>query len=479
METGYVAVSMAHMPRIEDPILQKRRLVTKQVMVNAIYPIMLQIALFGMFVLFLLYKCLLSLANGVLLLLEKLQKAADVSKKHLVIIGGGYAGTFTAMRLEREFRVTMIDTKDYFEFTPSRLRSLVEPTTACNIQIKHKKYLKNTSLVCNERVVGVNTEHVVTDHSTIPYDYLVISTGTRYYQPKWDPTNAFRVVSAKAPHLHHYDTLLAGAKSVLVVGGGTVGVELAAEILEKHRDKEIILVHSQSHLMNRSPLRAILYTEEALQKNGVRVLLKERVIRQQGRFFYTDMGTVVEADIAFLCTGNVPNSDFLANGPFAPNINDQGYIKVNAHLQMEGFHNIFVAGDIAYIPEEEEKLCQTAAAEVDVMLKNIRNRERGLPLHKYTPTPHPMLISLGKYDGMCTYKGYTMTGFLPAVMKEFVEWKEMVYYWDWKRFRRWSRRIRFRKAARSKKVDVDSPNPAREQQKGSRGGCDLQRVEDV
>jgi len=339
----------------------------------------------------------------------------------------------------------------------------------------------------------VNTEQVITSASSIPYDYLVVSTGTRYYEPKWDPSNAFRVVSAKAPHLHHYESLLAGAKSVLVVGGGTVGVELAAEILEKHRDKEVVLIHSQSHLMNRSPLRAILYTEEAFARNGVRVLLKERVIRQQGRFFYTDMGTVVEADIAFLCTGNVPNSDFLLSGPFAPNINEQGYIKVNAHLQMEGFHNVFVAGDIAYIPEEEEKLCQTAAAEVDVMLKNIRNRERGLPLHKYTPTPHPMLISLGKYDGMLTYRGYVMTGFVPAVMKEFVEWKEMVYYWDWKRFRRWHKRIQFfsarRKAGQSKKVDVESSlviNPAAEQEQvvlkltGSpRGGWGIHKVEDV
>lgn len=56
-----------------------------------------------------------------------------------------------------------------------------------------------------------------------------------------------------------------------------------------------------------------------------------------------------------------------------------------------------------------------------------------------------MVISLGKYDGIFTYRGWTLSGFVPAAMKEFIEWKEMVnklsqvniqvHYWNWQQFK--------------------------------------------
>lgn len=45
----------------------------------------------------------------------------------MVIVGGGFAGACVAQALEPDFRVTLIDNKDYFEFTPSVLRTIVEP----------------------------------------------------------------------------------------------------------------------------------------------------------------------------------------------------------------------------------------------------------------------------------------------------------------------------------------------------------------
>jgi len=115
---------------------------------------------------------------------------------------------------------------------------------------------------------------------------------------------------------------------------------------------------------------------------------------------------------------------------FSSSVNDMGYIRVNKHLQMEGTTNIFVAGDIADIPGEEEKLCQGAIEEGEVVSSNILNIESSRSLSSYTATCLPMLISLGKYDCILTYRGFTLTGFIPAVMKEFVEWKEMIKFKD-------------------------------------------------
>ena len=49
--------------------------------------------------------------------------------KRVVVVGGGFAGSNVVCGLEKDerFSVTLIDTKDYFEFTPGVLRVLVEP----------------------------------------------------------------------------------------------------------------------------------------------------------------------------------------------------------------------------------------------------------------------------------------------------------------------------------------------------------------
>ncbi len=45
---------------------------------------------------------------------------------------------------------------------------------------------------------------------------------------------------------------------------------------------------------------------------------------------------------------------------------------------------------------------------------------------RYLPCKRPMVISLGKYDGVFTYLGWTLTGLIPACLKEAIEWKEML-----------------------------------------------------
>jgi len=183
--------------------------------------------------------------------------------------------------------------------------------------------------------------------------------------------------------------------------------------------------------MHKSPARAIKYTEDYLKRNGVTVITDDKVVAHEGIRFKTTKGILIEADTAFLCTGNQPNTDFLNNPTFSHSLNAYGFVKVNEYLQIEGFPNIFVAGDLTDIPEEEEKLCQTAAAEVKTVVSNIQMLEKEQPLHRYVAGKCPMVISLGKYDGVFTYRGWTMFGFIPAAMKEFIEWKEMVYYWNW------------------------------------------------
>jgi len=227
--------------------------------------------------------------------------------------------------------------------------------------------------------------------------------------------------------LSHYSYVVEKSESILIVGGGTVGVELAGEIFDSFPGKKITIINSQPRLIPRSPPRAIEYVEKFFVKNGIELVLDHRLVEQNGKIFKTNKGAEIYADIAFWCTGNVPNTEFLQKD-FPDYLNSQGMVKVNSYLQIPTLPNAFFAGDITDLPSQEEKLCQTASQEVSVVLQNIWNKENNLPLTTFSASPCPMLISLGKYECVFSYRGYSFGGFIPACIKEFVEWKEMVYY---------------------------------------------------
>ena len=103
-------------------------------------------------------------------------------KKKVVVIGGGFAGSYIARKLQGKFDLTLIDNKDYFEFTPSILRTIVEPRHACKIQVLHKYYLSKANIVRGE-VTKFNDKAAYIGKRRLEYDYLVICSGSKYNMP--------------------------------------------------------------------------------------------------------------------------------------------------------------------------------------------------------------------------------------------------------------------------------------------------------
>src|SRR3989344_7837879 len=107
-------------------------------------------------------------------------------QKRVVIVGGGFAGMYIARRLQDDYSVTLIDSKDYFEFTPSVLRTIVEPQHIKKIQAKHQDYLPR-SVIIKDEIAKISGKDVITSTKAIPYDYLVICTGSIYGSKIKDP----------------------------------------------------------------------------------------------------------------------------------------------------------------------------------------------------------------------------------------------------------------------------------------------------
>ena len=341
--------------------------------------------------------------------------------KKVVIIGGGFAGAYAARRLERDFDVTLIDTKDYFEFTPGILRTIVDTEHMNKIQVLHNDYL-TTAHFCFGKVSHITSKEVLVGKKKYSYDYLIISSGSRYNSPIKEMN---LVIATRAQELRKYASTLKSAQKVLIIGGGVVGVELAGEIASAYSNKEITLVHAKAALIERNPPRARRYAQEVLLKLGVKIIFNEKVIKRDKKSYVTTTGKVLETDVAFLCTGIVPNYEFLKEECSA-SLNERNLLVVNDFLQVKGFDHLFSAGDINSVLEE--KTAQSAEKQAYVVVRNIYHLEQKEPLEKYDAKPKPMVISLGQFKGIFVYQNLVLTGLIPSLMKKVIEWKTMRRY---------------------------------------------------
>jgi len=363
------------------------------------------------------------------------------SEKKVVIIGGGFAGTEVAKQLEGLLSVTLIDTKDYFEFTPSVLRAVVEPKKLKTIQVPHSSFLhKDITLLQGEVTKVETTDSSVTYTSkgsqveeTLSYDYLVITSGSRY---NLSFTNPNIICTTKGSHLVDTRDKLQTSDSVIIVGGGYVGVELAAEIITEYPKKKVVLVHNGSRLLSRSSERASKYALNFFQKRGVEVYLNEKIdfesIKNQEKpfesshevVFESNSGKTFEGNLAYVCIGISPNASYIVND----NFKDNGKIKVNEYFQTSIASNVFACGDVCSV--NEEKLAQSALAGAWTTAGNILSSINNSPgnFSSYRPSTVPIVISLGKKDAIFTLGNLAIGGFFASLLKELVEWKVLVAY---------------------------------------------------
>jgi NADH dehydrogenase FAD-containing subunit len=333
-------------------------------------------------------------------------------KKNVVIIGGGFAGCEAAGRLQEDFHVTLIDRKEFFECTVGVPKALFEPEYLDTMTIPYSKLLKKTDIVI-AKVLEVSPQQVTHSEGILSYDYLLICSGSGYNFPIKTEELAF---SERAKKIKALEKELREAEKVLVVGGGPVGVEVAGEIATIYPDKELTLVHNDSHLVPRLSKKSQDYAEDFFRRHRVRLILGESVRERKNNTYITDKGTTIEADIKYNCIGIVPNTDFLTTY-FSENIDEKKRIKVNDYLQVPGYQNIFALGDCNNV--NEEKLAINAKRHATLTVDNMYNLEKGHRLQPYIVSKlFISLVSLGSDAGLLSTPWYTMIGFMPAQFKK-------------------------------------------------------------
>eukprot|EP00246_Nothoceros_aenigmaticus_P008818 TRINITY_DN2390_c0_g1_i1.p1 TRINITY_DN2390_c0_g1~~TRINITY_DN2390_c0_g1_i1.p1 ORF type:complete len:354 (-),score=66.34 TRINITY_DN2390_c0_g1_i1:317-1378(-) len=336
-----------------------------------------------------------------------------MSQKKVVVVGGGVGGSLVAKKLELVADVTLIDPKDYFEVPYAGLRVIVEPEFAEKSTFLHSEYLKTATHVLGS-ASSVSDEHVVTsDGRSIPYDFLVISSGSAFTGPA---TRSERLNDIKADN-----SKVIGASSILIVGGGPVGVELAGEIVTDFPTKKVTLVQSGSRLLEFIGPKASTKTLDWLVSKKVEVILDDRVEFEDGSSAAptsTKNGKPLSATAHFVTVGRKVGSAWLKESSLSSLLDQDGRLKVGETLAVEGKTNIFAVGDITNI--KENKQGYSAGTHAGVVVKNIKTLIKtpdAKKLATYKASKPLAIVSLGRKSAVAQLPIGTFLGKFPAALK--------------------------------------------------------------
>uniref|UniRef100_A0A2P2K5G6 Apoptosis-inducing factor-B-like protein n=4 Tax=Rhizophora mucronata TaxID=61149 RepID=A0A2P2K5G6_RHIMU len=306
--------------------------------------------------------------------------------------------------------------KEYFEITWANLRAMVEPSFAERSVINHRDYFTNGRIVTSTAINIMEQEVFTAAGHIIAYDYLVVATGHSDPVPK-----------TREERLHEYQKengKIKSAHSILIVGGGPTGVELAGEIAVDFPEKKVLLVHSGLRLMEFIGPKAADKALQWLSSKNVEVKLEQRVDLDypgdddDSKIYHTSAGETIRADCHFLCTGKPLGSAWLKDTMLKDKVDIHGRLAVDDYLRVEGRKNIFAVGDITSIPEMKQGYIAQKHAMVAV--KNLKllmagGEESKMTSHK--PGSAMAIVSLGRRDAVAQFPFTTLIGFLPGLIK--------------------------------------------------------------
>ncbi|XP_038984002.1 apoptosis-inducing factor homolog B-like isoform X2 [Phoenix dactylifera] len=351
-------------------------------------------------------------------------------RKVVVVVGGGVAGALLAKNMQFDADVVLIDPKEYFEIPWACLRSMVEPSFAERILINHTDYLSNGRIITS-RATGITESEVFTeDGQTILYDYLVLATGhadptprsrkDRLEQFQQDPTPRSR--KDRLEQFQQDNATIKSSSSVLIIGGGRMGVELAGEISVDYPEKKVTLIHKGPRLLEFIGAKASNKALKWLKLKGVDVLLEQSVdldsITEGERVFTTSAGKSVSADCHFVCVGRPLGSTWLQETFLKESLDKSKRLMVDKNLRVKGRRNIFAIGDITDIHEIKlGYLAQDQAAVVAKNLKLLLKGGRESKLATYKPAPAMAVVSLGRKRGVAQLPFTAISGRLPGMFK--------------------------------------------------------------
>ncbi|KAL0564788.1 hypothetical protein V5O48_017250 [Marasmius crinis-equi] len=352
-------------------------------------------------------------------------------KTSVVIVGGGIAGTAIARSLSGSLdasknEIILISPHPYLVLLPATLRMVVsdadklEETALVPLD---RLFLKDNGTFVQGEVARIDEperEVELTNGEKVSFDILVLATGTKWGGPIALPNDSSQVQGFIEERRREFKE----AKDILLVGGGSVGIELAGELRDLSTDKKITIVHRDRMLLNSTyPDKMRNAMQEQLEKRNISLILNDSVnVSTPGPFegtITTSGGKTLNPDFVVYTWGGRPNTDLIRASLGEGVLTETGLVKVKPTLQLEGRSNVFAVGDI--VNWSEQKTAMKALAHVAVVVKNIIDLLAGKPtMAVYKGSMEAIAVTNGKEQGV-TYLpflwGLVLKSWLTAMLK--------------------------------------------------------------
>lgn len=278
----------------------------------------------------------------------------------ILIAGGCYGGLSAAINLLEKcdtidspisLDITIVDERDgYYHIIGSPLAMASrEYAKKAWVEYKNVKVLQRpnvtfvqgtvTNVDCENKTATIAVRK--TQKTRVEtYDFFIAATGLRRVWPV--VPQALTRESYLEEVGAHCDRVLNSTAPVLVVGGGAVGIEMAAELKYVQPNVQVTLAHSRDKLLSAEPLPDMVKdcTLELTEQAGVEVLLNHRLASStptkaadgslQYEVEFTNGHRMVVSDVITAVSNSIPSSGYLP----AAALDSDGYVNVRPTMQL-------------------------------------------------------------------------------------------------------------------------------------------------
>jgi NADH dehydrogenase len=382
----------------------------------------------------------------------------------ILIVGGGYAGFYTAKKLEKhlfkgEAEVTMVDPLPYMTYQPFLPEVAAGSIEANHAVVSHRAHLRKTNLVTG-KVTKVNHAKKVATIEVeglapyeFAYDQIVVTAGAvsrtfpipgiaenaigmKYIEEAVEVRNRLTRnfdVAANLPAGPERDRLL----TFVVVGGGFAGIETFAELRSlasslikfyptiTFDDVHFHLIEAMGRIMPEVSLPTSEWVIDNLDARGAKIHLNTQLQSAVDGKIQLSTGETFESDL-IVWTAGVMANPVVRNTDFP--LDDRGRITAKATLQIVNGEEIiadaWTAGDVSAVPDLTGKgvggYCvpnaQHAVREAKLLAKNIVATLRGEGVKEYYHENLGAVAGLGLGVGVYQWRNLAIKGFIAWFM---------------------------------------------------------------
>jgi len=365
------------------------------------------------------------------------------SLPRVVIVGGGFAGLYAAKRLRSEpVEVTLVDRRNHHLFQPLLYQVATAALNPSDIAAPIRAILRkqrNTRVILGD-VVAIDRHRLVVTMTDgeLPYDYLVVATGATHSYFGNDQWETFapglksiedaleirkRVLLAYEAAEKETDAAARDALlTIVVVGGGPTGAELAGALAEIGRHAmerdfrsidptavRVVLVEGIDRVLSSFDASLSRSAEAQLRKIGVEVRTNSRVTA-------IDATGVTMGSERILARTVLWGAGVLASPVskmLGVPLDKAGRVLVEPDLSIPGSPEVFVAGDLAHF-EQDGKLvpgvAPAAMQEGGHAAENLVRRMRGEPTVRFRYRDTGSMATIGRAAAIAEFPRLKLSG---------------------------------------------------------------------